>query len=302
MTSSYVWVALLSAGIFGMVTVLDKRLASYDMPSLPAFYMGVIISLLSYATISLVLTGLPENAHIGRLIAAAISGLCWGGALGMMFWGYKLEEASRASAIIHTFPVFVAVLAVVFLGETLVAGQWAAIVVVVAGAFTISTWGSGGGRIIRLNRAFPILIGASLFTALGLLTGKYALEELPVWFVYATRNYGMAVTFAFLWRPGAFRELFGALGSWRTVLLLFLAEFSLGPLAIMLNVAAINLGPVSLVSTITATRPLFVFIFGTLLSTSAFPLLDEPLDRRTLAVKLVAIVMVVGGIAMLTLM
>jgi drug/metabolite transporter (DMT)-like permease len=86
------------------------------------------------------------------------------------------------------------------------------------------------------------------------------------------------------------------------VLLLFLAEFSLGPLAIMLNVAAINLGPVSLVSTITATRPLFVFIFGTLLSTSAFPLLDEPLDRRTLAVKLVAIVMVVGGIAMLTLM
>ncbi len=220
----------------------------------------------------------------------------------MMFWGYKLEEASRASAIIHTFPVFVAVLAVVFLGETLVAGQWAAIVVVVAGAFTISTWGSGGGRIIRLNRAFPILIGASLFTALGLLTGKYALEELPVWFVYATRNYGMAVTFAFLWRPGAFRELFGALGSWRTVLLLFLAEFSLGPLAIMLNVAAINLGPVSLVSTITATRPLFVFIFGTLLSTSAFPLLDEPLDRRTLAVKLVAIVMVVGGIAMLTLM
>ena len=99
MTSSYIWVALLSAGIFGMVTVLDKRLASYDMPSLPAFYMGVMIALFSYATISLVLTGIPEDAPLGRLIATGVSGLCWGGALGLMFWGYKLEEASRASAI-----------------------------------------------------------------------------------------------------------------------------------------------------------------------------------------------------------
>ena len=302
MTSSYIWVALLSAGIFGMVTVLDKRLASYDLPGLPAFYMGVMISLFSYATISLFLTGIPEDAPLGRLIVAGVSGLCWGGALGMMFWGYKLEEASRASAIIHTFPVFVAVLAVLFLGETLVAGQYIAITVVVAGAFTISVFGSRGGKVFRLNRALPILIGASMFTALGLLTGKYALEELPVWFVFSLRNYGMALMFAFLWRPGAFGQLFGALRSWRTLLLLFLAEFSLAPLAVMLNVTAISLGPVSLVSTMTATRPLFVFIYGTLLSTKAFPLLDEPLDPRTLAVKLVAIVMIVGGIAALTLL
>ncbi len=285
-----------------MVTVLDKRLASYNMPSLPAFYMGVMIALFAYGTVSLIVTGVPEDAAWDRLIAAGVSGLCWGGALGMMFWGYKLEEASRASAIIHTFPVFVAILAVVFLGETLVAGQWVGILVVVAGAFIISVWGSRSGKIIRLNKAFPILIGASLFTAAGLLTGKYALEELPVWFVYSTRQYGMGLMFAFLWRPGAFGELFGALRSWRTFLLLFLAEYSLAPLAVLLNVTAISLGPVSLVSTMTATRPLFVFIYGTILSTSAFRLLDEPLDWRTLSVKLVAIMMIVGGIATLTLL
>lgn len=285
-----------------MVTVLDKRLASYDLPSLPAFYMGVMIALLSYATISLVLTGVPENAPVDRLVAAGVSGLFWGGALGMMFWGYKLEEASRAAAIIHTFPVFVAILAVVFLDENLVAGQWVAIIVVVAGAFTISISGSRSGTIFRLNRAFPILIGASMFIALGLLTGKYALEELPVWFVFSLRNYGMAVMFVFLWRPAAFRQLLGAIRSWRTLLILFLAEFSLAPLAMVLNIAAIDLGPVSLVSTITATRPIFVFIYGTLLSTSAFPLLDEPLEPRTLVVKLVAIVTIVGGIAALTLL
>jgi drug/metabolite transporter (DMT)-like permease len=285
-----------------MVTVLDKRLVSNNMPSLSAFYMGTLLSLVGYATVVLVLTGLPDNASTDRLIAAGVSGLCWGGALGMMFWGYKYEEASRASALIHTFPVFVAILAVTVLGETLVAGQWVAIIVVVAGAFTISLRTSNGVKILRLTRAFPILVGASMFTALALLTGKYALEELPVWFVFALRNYGMVVVFAFLWRPGAFQQLFGALRDWRTVLLLFLAEYSLAPLAVVLNVAATSLGPVSLVSTLTATRPVFVFIFGSILSVPALRLLDEPLDRPTLLVKLTAIIMVVGGIAALTLL
>jgi drug/metabolite transporter (DMT)-like permease len=298
----YICVALASAATLGMVTVLDKRLVSNNMPSLSAFYMGTLLSLVGYATVVLVLTGLPDNASTDRLIAAGVSGLCWGGALGMMFWGYKYEEASRASALIHTFPVFVAILAVTVLGETLVAGQWVAIIVVVAGAFTISLRTSNGVKILRLTRAFPILVGASMFTALALLTGKYALEELPVWFVFALRNYGMVVVFAFLWRPGAFQQLFGALRDWRTVLLLFLAEYSLAPLAVVLNVAATSLGPVSLVSTLTATRPVFVFIFGSILSVPALRLLDEPLDRPTLLVKLTAIIMVVGGIAALTLL
>jgi drug/metabolite transporter (DMT)-like permease len=302
MSSLYIWVALLSAGTLGMVTVLDKRLASNNLPTLASFYMGTLIALVGYATVALISTGIPANIATDRMVAAIASGLCWGGALAMMFLGFKYEEASRASAIIHTFPVFVAILAVLILGETLGPGQWIAIIVVVAGAFLISLKPTDGGGMFQMTRAFPILIGASLFTASALLTGKYALAELPVWFVYSIRNYGMAVVFVFLWRPGAFRQLFRAVRNWRTLLLLFAAEFSLAPLAVALNVAAISMGPISLVATLTATRPIFVFIYGTIFSLPALKLLDEPLDRPTLAVKLVAIIMVVGGIVALTLL
>ena len=302
MSTAYIWVALLSAGTFGIVTVLDKRLASYNMPSLVAFYMGVMISLLGYATVSIIITGIPQHLPPDRFIAAIVSGLCWGGALAMMFWGYKLEEASRASAIIHTFPVFVAILAVVFLGETLGLGQWIAIFIVVSGAITISLWGASDGRLIRFNKGLPVLLSASLFTALALLAGKYALEELPMWFVYSLRNYGMATIFLFLWRPGAFKQLYKALSNKQTLIVLLLAEFILAPLAVMLNVLAIKLGPVSLVSTVTATRPVFVFVFGSILSISAIKLLDEPLEIKTLSVKLGAIIMIVAGIAALTLL
>ena len=302
MSLLYLWVALTSAGLLGMVTVLDKRLASYNMPSLPAFYAGVSVSLLTYGSLAVALTGIPAGAAPGDLLLGVASGLCWGGALALMFWGYKLEEVSRCSAVIHTFPVFVALMGVAFLGETLSIGQWAGIGLVVVGAFLISVWGSRGGVRIRFNRALPILLGASLLTALGIVLGKEALDELPVWLVFGMRNFGMGLVFACLWRPRAWRQLATSLRDWRTALLLFLAEFALAPFAVWLNVAAISLGPVSLVATATATRPLFVFLCSALCSTRLFPLLEEPLELHTLTVKLAAIGMVLAGIAALTLL
>ncbi len=302
MSLIYLWVALSSASILGFVTVLDKRLASYNMPSLPAFYAGVAVSLLGYGTFALFVTGIPTGVSPVPLAFAAASGLCWGGALAMMFWGYKLEEVSRCSAIIHTFPVFVAFMGVVFLGETLSWGQGAGIIAVVSGVFLVSIWGSQGGIVIRFNRALPILLSASLMTALGMVLGKQALAELPVWLVFSLRNYGMGVVFLCLWKPGAWGELFRSMRDWRTALLLIGAEFILAPFAVWLNVLAINLGPVSLVATATATRPLFVFFFSTLLSTRLLPLLEERLEWKTLSVKFVAVGMVLSGIIMLTLL
>ena len=91
-------------------------------------------SLIFYGVLALAVVGFQIGDSLPHQVAALASGLSWGGALAMMFWGYKLEEASRASAIIHTFPVFVAVMAIIFLGETLIPWQWLAIVAVVAGA------------------------------------------------------------------------------------------------------------------------------------------------------------------------
>ena len=302
MSLLYLWVALASAGIMGFVTVLDKRLTSFNMPNLPSLYAGMAVCLVAHGTLALAITGVPTDASMSSIAYAVASGLCWGGALAMMFWGYTMEEASRSSAIIHTFPVFVAFMGVFLLGESLSVGQWGGIVVVVGGAFLVSLWGTRGGLAIRLNWALPILIGASIFTALAIVLGKQALNELPVLFVYSVRNYGMGVVFLTLWKPGAWGDFFLAMRDKQTFFLLFGAEFTLAPLGVWLNVIAINLGPVSLVATATATRPLSVFLFSTLCSTRWLPILDEPLEWRTLSVKFLAVGMVVGGIVMLTLL
>ena len=95
----------------------------------------------------------------------------------MLFWSYKFDEASRASAILHTFPVFVAILAVFTLSESLVPGQWATIFAIASGAFVISIKRNDGADALSLSRALHILIVARLLTALSHIFAKTALDE-----------------------------------------------------------------------------------------------------------------------------
>ena len=71
---------------------------------------------------------------------------------------------------------------------------------------------------------------------------------------------------------------------------------------VTLSLWAIALGPVSLTVTLMSTRPLFVFALSVLVSSSVWRLLDGPLDRKTLANKLVSTTMIVAGISAISLL
>ena len=101
-----IWLALLSAAIFGIVTVSDKRLISVNMPGLSSFYTIIVFSLYGHTALAIGVFGIPELLPIKNLLMAGVAGIFWGASLWSMFIGYKFEEASRASAVIHTFPVW----------------------------------------------------------------------------------------------------------------------------------------------------------------------------------------------------
>jgi drug/metabolite transporter (DMT)-like permease len=247
----------------------------------------------------LVIGGIPRGVDARYLLMAGVSGLAWGGAMVMFFRGYQMQEVSRASAVVFTFPVFVAMIATLFLGETLVPVQWAAIGLVVSGAILISLNGGPGSKSAKLARAFPILVGASLLTAIGHITSKYAVEELSVATVSSFRFFGMAAVLAISWRPATFGHLRQALSSREALVLLLVGEVVLVPGAVLLMITATKLGPVSLVATITGTRPIFILLYSTLLSLPTLRVMSESVDPRSLTVKLVSVMMIIGGIVSL---
>jgi drug/metabolite transporter (DMT)-like permease len=298
-----VWLllALLSSAIYGIVAVTDKRLLDRYIPSLSSYYLWIGMAVFIYGIVFLLAGGIPEHAPASHLLIAGLSGLFWGGAMVMMFWGFKLQEVSRASAVVFTFPVFVALMATAFLDESLAPVQWAAIVAVVAGAILISLTGSAGKGRAQLTRAFPILLGASLFTALAHVTGKYALEELSVTLVSSLGFFGTAAVLAFFWSPKTFAHLRQAMRSREALVLLLVTEALLIPVALLLMMTATKLGPVSLVATITGTRPIFILLYSTVLSLPSLRVLNESLDSRAIVIKLASVMMIIGGIMSLSL-
>ena len=65
-------------------------------------------------------------------------------------------------------------------------------------------------------------------------------------------------------------------------------------------IIALDLGQVSSVSVLSASRPLFTLMLGVALSTRYWNVLNEPLDRETVGLKTLAVVMIVGGVVVLS--
>ena len=291
--------ALTTAICYSVIVVIDKRLLDHHLPSVSCLYLWIALVLLLYIGIVVGFTGLPLDGPPDRLLVAFGSGLAIGVALALLFAGLKIEEASRAIAITQIFPVFVAALAVLFLGETLNRLQWVSIALVVAGTMLISLPGVPAQPSLRPSWGIPALLGSAVFLALTFFASKYALGGLSVWTVFVLQQLGNVLVFSIFSRPKIWRELYSVVKRRNTLLLLLIAEGVLPIVAIMLGLQATSLGPVSLVTAFLATTPLFVFIISTVLSHSRWRLMDESLTYKSLAVKFTSIAMIVVGVSAL---
>ena len=295
----WVILALASAACFGVVSVIDKRLLDHHLPGVSVLYLWIALVFSFYAGVVLVLTGLPLDAPRDGLGMALVSGLAVGIGLALMFAGLKLDEATRAIAITQTNPIFVALLAVFFLGETLVPAQWGAIALVVLGTMLISLRNLPDRRLLLPTRGTPLLLGSALGLGVGFFAAKYALGNLSIWSVFALQQLGAALVFALFARPSVWRQMASVLRRRNTLLLMLLGEGVLPIIAILLGLAASDLGPISLVAAVLGTRPLFVFIISTVLSTARWGLMDESLTRQALGLKLASIFLIVAGMVAL---
>ncbi len=299
---TWVTTAILSAAIMGMVNIFDSHLLTKRMPSLRAYLLPGGMIYLFYAFILLAMFPLPENTGILPILIAATSGLLRFGAISIMLYSLKREEVSRVIPVVYTYPIFVAIMAMPLLGESVLYLEWLAIVIVVAGAITISLKQSTSGSTIWQGKPFIILFGSSLLLAMSDITGKYALNYLSFWNMFSITTFGMAGLFMLIsLRPHVIRQLAGIKNKGTTWSLLALNE-TLSPIGIGLSFWALQRGPVSLVSPILSSRPMFVVIFALIFSRILPKFLNWNPGEGRLPQRLIATAMIVGGIVIIHLM
>ena len=293
---------LLSTFLIGIVTVFDRKLIADFFPTVASFNVVFAGAQFIMAPIvlaaALPLEGPPDAS--GAAIAL-VSGLFWAAGLLFFFHGLRLEEASRATPIYMTFPIFAAILAVIFLGESLNAVQWVGIFVVVVGAGAVSFQPSPGRKGFINPKAFVVLMAASVITAGALVLNKEAADSLGIWTLQGLRTLGMGVGMVALSvRPRHAAHVRQALSNPRAVWLFVTTELVLAPVAVLMLNLALARGSASLVSAVFAARPIVVLAVSAGLSTRYWNVLNERLDRSTLAVKAVSAFLVVAGVAVLS--
>ncbi len=299
------WV-LLSLGstiTFAFISALDKILIARFTPNPRTFI--VMVGLTQFILAVAILPWVEWTGYTQADVAlAVVSGLTSGGYLVLMFWVMGTQDVSRVVPVTSTYPIFVAILAQFLLGEQIGLLAWVGVVVTVAGAALMSLGPTarpgdrGRGQLLP----FTLLIFASLGFGLSQVFSKMVADDMDVWTLFFWRAIGNgAACVAFTFKPGGMGDLISTLRRPASVGLILFTEGALVFVALSFLLEAIYSGPVSLVSTVMATRPLFVFALGIVLSVGVSNVLNEPLDRKILVIKTLSIVMTVGGVTAVTL-
>lgn len=296
----WILLAICSAASLGLANIAHKRLLDNYLDGVGVLGVGSVLTRLTFGCIVLAAVGLPVDAPPQAVGLAALSGICLGAGLLFLFLGLKLGEASRAVAISQTNPILVALLALAALGEKIGPLQWTAIALVVCGAVLISVEGLGR-RLFRLTPGLTALVASSAGLGMSFFLAKLALSDLTPWEVFAVQELGMVPVFAVYGRPSNWRKLWSGLQSRNALATFLVGEGLLPQLAILLFVWSFAFGPVSSASAMLATRPMFVFLAGSLLSWRRLGLMQESLGVSALTAKFIAIAMIVAGTTMLAL-
>lgn len=269
------------------------------MPGLRAFLLLVGIFHLTYGLLSFYLFPLPEGVGILPVLVAVASGILRATAATIMLYNLQREEVSRVIPVVYTYPIFVAIIAVPLLGETLAYLQWLAIIIVVAGAVMVSVRQSPSGSTIWLGKPLLLLFSSSLFFAMADITSKYALAYISFWNMFSLTAFCISGIFLLVsLRPHILTQLSNMKRRNSAIALLAFNE-TLAPTAVVLLFWALEGGLVSLVSTIASSRPIFVVIFALILSRILPGFLEWQPGKGMLALRLVATAMIVGGIAII---
>jgi drug/metabolite transporter (DMT)-like permease len=179
--------------------------------------------------------------------------------------------------------------------------QWGAVLLAVGGAVLISFKSDGGVSRFE-SRSFFLMLLSSLLFAASDVTSKYAMSYLSFWNNAAISFFVTAVIIMLVClRAPVVHEIMGIRPRWRTMLAATINQV-MAITAMVLALSAIQLGPVSLVSSVMSTRPLFVFVYALALG-YLWPgfLMAVPADRKSLALKLTATLMIITAMAVISL-
>jgi len=294
----WVFLALMATFVWAWVNMIDKVLVTKFLKSPIALSASFGIFSFPLGLILLSFIGIPSVPTV-YFVAAVLSGSFI--LYGVIFYlkSLSVEETSRVVPLWHLSPIFVLILAVIFLDEILLPLKYVAFASILLGGFLIST--RRIKKVFRISPALRYMLLSSILVAIADVLLKFAHTIDMFWQVFLVFYFGVSLSSLSLFflknaRMDFFRTYTASRN--RFMPLLFLSMF-LGSLGILSWNGAVLLGPITLISVFVGFQSLFVLLIATFLS-KKFPLfIKEAIDAKTIGIKLAAIALMIFGLILL---
>lgn len=285
--------------MFAVLNIADKVVLTDVGLRVRSFLLFIGLQTLLTAVVISIVNPFP-SADAGVYVRGLAVGVMWGIGAPLVMQALSREEVSRVAPISQSYPLLVVILAVVFLGESLTLLQSVAVALAIGGALLAAVRRSAGGG-LQMSRVLGYLVVAVVIVAVAQVLLKTVTDDLSFWHAFGLRGAGMAaVLIPMNLRPAYARDLARCATSPKPLAALAV-DAGAATIALVLVTFAIATGPVSLVSAVAGTTPLIVFVLSALLAWKTALLVDETLEARVIAQKLVAAGMVVSGLMLIAL-
>ncbi len=293
---SWILFSVLAALSWAIVNTLDKYVLTkwINKPVIPMMVSSIIA--ITVAFLIFIFKGF-STLSISQIILALLGGLF--SAMMSLFYlnALKREEVTRVIPLFYLAPLFIAILAAIFLREVFQPLIYLGVIFLISGAILIS---NKSIRKISLGKAFWFMIASSLSLSINQIIVKYLLAFTNFWtiFSYVEIGYFLSVIPIFYFNFSDLKKIIQQHGKKVAGVISLSTLFNI--LGILLITIAISIGAVTLVNALSSIQPFFVLLFAVLLNQFYPNILKEEVNKSTILIKFFAILLMFIGVILIT--
>ena len=288
--------SLLGPMFWAMTNPLDAALRRYFVKDEIALTWFLTLFRFVLAVILFFIFGDIVEFNWG-LVALFTAGTLWTLPLYFYFRALEFEEPSRVALFNQVLPVFVLLIAWFFIGEMLSANQLFAFGLIFIGGILAAF--KRINKKWHISQAFPLIIFAAFLWASSDVMFKHFSAQFPDFtsaFLLYFIGAGLPALIMFFFP----KKSFTILESYKTLsfkgwMILFSSMF-FGIAGSASFAYALTLGEASLTAVLIGLQPLFVFVFGWILSVFINEVKPESLKSESLVFKLMSLFIILAGL------
>ena len=296
---NWFWIALIGPILYAVNNHTDKYLVSKYFKDGEAGAIVLFSALFSVVALPVIYIIEPAvfSLNIKTILALSLNGTVGIICLILYFKALRGEEASRVVPFFQTIPIFSFILGYFILGEVLSTKQILACGLIIIGTIIISLDFTGGALSVKKRVLVLMLINSFLFAVSGIVFKMIAVEE-GFWISAFWEFAGKVFIGIFLFiSTSSYRKQFLQVMKMNSLPIITINSFNelIFIFADGVTIYATLLAPIALVMTVNGFQPVFVFIFGIILTLFFPKIAKESLQKNELAQKILAIGIITVG-------